>query len=77
MKKTTNLALFGHGVCGSKFFAESGEEISLKYIGKCPNPSCDMRVALLPEEIFRSTDKARREYIRRSQKEHGFIFWQT
>jgi hypothetical protein len=76
MRSTKNLALFGHGSCGSKFFAEPNDN-AYKYTGKCPNPDCNKRVALFPEEIFGSTDKARRAYIRKYQKGDDPIFWQT
>jgi hypothetical protein len=75
MNKSINLALFGHDLCGSKFFAEPSDKNVLKYVGKCPNPHCNRRVELFPEEIFSTTDKARREFIRRSQKVDDAIFW--
>jgi hypothetical protein len=77
MKDVNRVALFGHAKCRSKFFAELHAEIAPQYRGTCPNPSCNRHVVLFPEVLFHSTDKARREYIKRSQGEPGPIYWQA
>jgi hypothetical protein len=77
MKEANRVALFGHAKCRSKFFAELNVEVAHQYKGTCPNPSCNRHVALFPEELFTSTDKARREYIKRSQGETEPIYWQS
>jgi hypothetical protein len=33
-------------------------------------------VALFPEKLFTSTDKARREYIKKARDERSPIYWQ-
>jgi len=76
-KEKRKLALFGHGLCGSSFFAEPTDPEAYMYHGRCPNPRCNKYVALPPWELYKSTDKARREYIRKSQAELDPIFWQT
>jgi hypothetical protein len=75
MTKSTKLALFGHGKCGSKFFTHLNDDKMFKYKGKCPNPSCNHYVELLPEELYDSTDKARRDYIKKANSERDDIFW--
>jgi hypothetical protein len=75
MIKSAKLALFGHRQCGSKFFTLLDDEKMLKYKGKCPNPSCNHYVELSPEELYDSTDKARRDYIKKANDEHEDIFW--
>lgn len=77
MIKTKKLALYGHGICGSDFYTEINEERSMKYTGTCPNPSCNRRVVLAPKDLFPSTDKARRAYIREAKSGRNFIFWQV
>ena len=77
MIKQKQVALFGHQGCRSKFFARLETRNSSKYQGKCPNPKCNRRVSLKPEEKFSSTDKARREYIRLSHYPRMKIYWQT
>lgn len=77
MKEANRVALFGHARCRSKFFVELRAEISPRYRGTCPNPRCNRHVVLFPEELFPSTDKARREYIRRSQGKVVPIYWQA
>ena len=71
------VALFGHHGCRSKFFARLEAHDSFKYRGKCPNPKCNRRVSLMPEEKYTSMDKARREYIRLSHYPRMKISWQT
>jgi hypothetical protein len=77
MTKVKKLALFGHGLCGSKFFAELDNETAPEYEGNCPNPSCNRHVVLAPKELFHSRDKARRVYIRKARSGLDFIFWQA
>jgi hypothetical protein len=77
MEKEKQVALFDHQSCKSKFFARLGSSPYVKYRGKCPNPHCNRRISLFPEELFSSTDKARREYIRLSQHEKIRIYWQA
>jgi hypothetical protein len=77
MKAMKTLALFGHGECGTTFFAGSNDANGLGYQGHCPNPSCNRKVALLPKAVFPSTDKARREYIRKAKHGNDAIFWQA
>lgn len=77
MKEATKVALFGHDRCRSKFFIQLTSSAISLYRGKCPNPQCNRHVALFPEELYSSTDKARREYIRRSQGENELIYWQS
>lgn len=77
MKETTKVALFGHDRCRSKFFVQLSSSVNSQYKGTCPNPRCNRHVALLPEELYSSTDKARREYIKRSQDENDHIYWQS
>jgi hypothetical protein len=77
MKEANRVALYGHAKCRSKFFAELDAEFAPQYKGKCPNPNCNRHVVLFPEELFPSTDKARREYIKRSQGIEDPIYWQT
>jgi hypothetical protein len=76
MTKSTKLALFGHGKCGSKFFTYLNDDKMFQYKGTCPNPSCNHYVELLPEELYTSTDKARRDYIKKkSNGRRDDIFW--
>ena len=77
MKEATKVALFGHDRCRSKFFVQLSSQINSLYNGTCQNPSCNRHVALFPEELYSSTDKARREYIKKSQDENNQIFWQS
>ena len=77
MKEITKVALFGHDRCRSKFFVQFSSTVDPQYRGMCPNPTCNRPVALSPEELYSSTDKARREYIRRSQDENDRIYWQS
>jgi hypothetical protein len=77
MKEAMRVALFGHPKCRSKFFVELNAEPASQYKGKCPNPSCNRHVVLFPEELFPSTDKARREYIKRSQGIASPIYWKA
>jgi hypothetical protein len=77
MKETTRVALFGHARCRSKFFLQLNAGLSSQYKGTCPNPMCNRHVALFPEALYTSTDKARREYIKRSQGRIGSIYWQS
>jgi hypothetical protein len=77
MKETTRVALFGHDRCRSKFFLQLNASVDSQYKGKCPNPMCNRHVALFPEVLYTSTDKARREYIKRSQGHIGAIYWQA
>ena len=77
MKESTRVALFGHDRCSSKFFVQLTAERDSQYRGKCPNPRCNRHVALYPELLYSSTDKARREYIKRSQDEVSDIYWQA
>lgn len=76
MKEAHRVALYGHGLCRSKFFTEIDDTIAHQYKGKCPNPNCNRRVALFPEKLFTSTDKARREYIKKARDERSPIYWQ-
>jgi hypothetical protein len=75
MSTSRKLALFGHGSCGSTFFAELNDERAHRYRGTCPNPGCNRPVELIPKELFTSLDKARREYIRKAKREEEYIFW--
>jgi hypothetical protein len=75
MTKAIKLALFGHRRCGSKFFTQLIDEQKLQYKGRCPNPSCNHYVELSPEELYDSTDKARRDYIKKASDEREDIFW--
>jgi hypothetical protein len=77
MSTNRMLGLFGHGSCGTTFFAELNDERANRYKGTCPNPSCNRPVALFPREFFSSLDKARREYIRKAKSEEESIFWQA
>jgi hypothetical protein len=77
MKETTRVALFGHDRCRSKFFLQLNSSLGSQYNGKCPNPRCNRHIALSPEVLYTSTDKARREYIKRSQGHIGAIYWQA
>jgi hypothetical protein len=77
MKESNRVALFGHTKCRSKFFVELSADVSSSYKGKCPNPNCNRHVVLFPEELFPSTDKARREYIKRSQSVMNTIYWKA
>ena len=77
MSTNRKLALFGHGSCGTTFFAELNDEIAHRYRGTCPNPNCNRPVDLFPRELFPSLDKARREYIRKAKREEKAIFWQA
>ncbi|HQG30569.1 MAG TPA: hypothetical protein PLA83_01460 [Deltaproteobacteria bacterium] len=70
-------ALFSHGECGSKFFTEPNDYKAREYKGRCPNPSCNMQVVLIPEELFQSIDNARRAYIKEVRRNSDFIFWRT
>ena len=65
MTKSTKKALFGQWKCGSKFFTYLNDDKLFQYKGKCPNPNCNHYVELLPEELYNSTDKARRDYIKK------------
>jgi len=71
------LALFSHGECRSKFFTEPNDRKAHRYEGRCPNPSCNMQVELIPEELFPSVDNARRAYIREVRRNNDSIFWRT
>ena len=76
MTKPAKLALFGHGQCGSKFFTYLYDERMSQYKGVCPNPNCNHYVELFPEELYTSTDKARRIYIKKKGNgESNDIFW--
>lgn len=77
MKDAPEVALFGHDRCRSKFFVRLSSPVRSTYMGTCPNPRCNRHVALAPEELYSSTDKARREYIRRSQGENDHVYWQS
>jgi hypothetical protein len=77
MKESNRVALFGHSKCRSKFFVELSADAASPYKGKCPNPNCNRHVVLFPEELFPSTDKARREYIKRSQGILNSIYWKA
>jgi hypothetical protein len=77
MKEANRVALFGHDRCRSKFFVQLNVELESLYKGKCPNPKCNRHVALFPEELFSSMDKARREYIKRSQGDTHTVYWQS
>jgi hypothetical protein len=77
MEERKQVALFDHQGCRTKFFARLKAHDSSKYRGKCPNPKCNRRVSLKPEEKYISTDKARREYIRLSHYPRISIYWQT
>ena len=77
MKEAIRVALFGHDLCRSKFFLQLNAGHKSQYKGKCPNPRCNRHVALFPEVLYASTDKARREYIKRSQGHIGPIYWQS
>jgi hypothetical protein len=76
MKDVNRVALFGHAKCRSKFFVELSE-LASPYKGKCPNPHCNKHVVLFPEQLFPSTDKARREYIKRSQGVASPVYWKA
>jgi hypothetical protein len=75
MIRTKKLALYGHGLCGSDFYTEIDEDRSMKYNGTCP--SCNKRVVLAPKELFPSTDKARRAYIREARNGRNTILWRV
>ena len=77
MFKNGKVALFGHSGCKSKFFVKFGSETSPRYTGKCPNPHCNRKVSLLPEELFPSMDKARRKYIKLAHSKKDDIYWQS
>lgn len=77
MMEEKQVALFDHQGCRSKFFAKLEDHDDSKYRGKCPNPACNRRVSLKPEEKFPSMDKARREYIRLSHYPRIRVYWQT
>jgi hypothetical protein len=77
MEESTSVALFGHDRCNSKFFVQLSMERGSQYRGTCPNPRCNRHVALYPEVLYSSTDKARRDYIKKSQDEAGAIYWQA
>jgi hypothetical protein len=77
MKEAPRVALFGHDRCSSKFFLQLNVGPDSQYKGKCPNPRCNRHVALFPEVLYTSTDKARREYIKKSQGEVSAIYWQA
>jgi len=36
-----------------------------QYKGRCPNSNCNHYVELFPEELYSSTDRARRDYIKK------------
>ncbi|HQP30968.1 MAG TPA: hypothetical protein PLB81_06545 [Deltaproteobacteria bacterium] len=69
------LALYDHGTCGSMFFAEIDTEECSCYEGKCPNPNCNRHVVLQPKTCFRSIDKARRDYIKKTKSGDATVFW--
>ncbi|HOH81249.1 MAG TPA: hypothetical protein PLS25_06435 [Methanoregulaceae archaeon] len=69
-------ALFRHGECGSKFITEPNDKQAQSYTGRCPNPSCNMEVVLVPKELFLSIDIARRAYIKEARN-NDFIFWRA
>lgn len=77
MKESTRVALFGHDRCRSKFFVQLNIARGSQYKGKCPNPRCNRHVALFPQELYSSTDKARREYIKKSLGDTDAIYWQA
>ncbi len=77
MEKNKKIALFDHHGCQSKFFARLETSQPSKYKGRCPNPKCNRTVTLMPEELFTSMDKARREYIRLSSHRDIRIYWHT
>jgi hypothetical protein len=77
MKEVARVALFGHDRCRSKFFLQLNVAPGSQYKGTCPNPKCNRHVALFPEALYTSTDKARREYIKRSQVHVDAIYWQS
>jgi hypothetical protein len=77
MTKPIKLALFGHRRCGSKFFTRLNDDKKFQYKGVCPNPSCNHYVELFPEELYTSTDQARRDYIKKANDKRNDIFWHT
>lgn len=77
MEEDRKIALFDHQKCKSRFFAKFEAVGCSKYRGQCPNPRCNRKVSLNPKEMFASTDKARREYIRLSHHRDFQIYWQV
>ena len=77
MEEKKNVALFDHQECKSRFFARIESSAALRYRGRCPNPACNKKVSLKAEEMYVSTDKARRKYIRLSNHPKNQIYWQT
>jgi len=77
MKDSSRIALFEHGRCRSKFFVQLDTGRDSQYRGTCPNPRCNRHVALYPEALYASTDKARRDYIKKSQGKFSAIYWQA
>ena len=75
MRKEHMLGLYDHRVCGSMFFAEIDAEERSRYDGICPNPDCNEHVVLQPKTCFRSIDKARRDYIKKTKSGDGIVFW--
>jgi hypothetical protein len=75
MMKGIDVAFYRHAACNTRFFAMVASENAKQYKGKCPNPNCGRRVVLRPLELYASTDRARRKYIKLSRGLKAKIFW--
>ena len=75
--KGIDIALYEHLVCDTKFFVQLHRVDEDTFKGKCPNPRCGRHVVLKPGELYVSTDRARRKYIKLSRRLKNKIFWQT
>jgi len=75
--KDIDVAFYEHTACSAKFFVQLHRVGQDNFMGKCPNPSCGRLIVLRPEELYTSTDRARRKYIKLSRRLKDKIFWQT
>ncbi|HPI93238.1 MAG TPA: hypothetical protein PK350_08895 [Deltaproteobacteria bacterium] len=70
---TKIIGLYEHDQCRTRFYIELNEEMMFLYKGSCPK--CHRHVELLPDRLYRSTDKARREYIQQARFESDPVYW--
>jgi hypothetical protein len=75
--KRIDVAFYEHTACDAKFFVQVRRVGEDNFKGKCPNPTCGRHIVLRPGELYVSTDRARRKYIKLSRRLKDKIFWQT
>ena len=67
-------AFYEHTACRAKYFIQLHRVGQDNFKGKCPNSTCGRHIVFRPGELYVSTEKACRKYIKLSWRFKGKIF---